>query len=328
MQRRDFITLLGGAAVAWPLAARAQQSDRMRHIGVLMHSPSTEPEAQARLAAFLQEMRDAGWEVGRNLRIEYRWSVGDAARLSRDARELVALNPDAILAGIGATTAALQQATRVVPIVFAQSIDPVGNGYVDSLGRPGGNITGFVQFDYGLAGKWLELLKEVAPQVTHVAILREPGPAGIGQWAAIQGVAHSLNVEVKPIDVQQAAGIESAVSAFAQSPNSGMITAVSAASLSHKDLIVKLATQYRLPVVYSYRAFVVGGGLMSYATDITGQYKRAAGYVGRILKGEKPADLPVQEPTKYELVINLKSAKAIGLTVPPSLLSRADEMIE
>ena len=253
-------------------------------IGVLMHSPSDEPEAQARLAAFLQGMQDAGWEVGRNLRIEYRWTVGDTAHLSRDARELVALNPDAILSGVGATTAALQQATRVVPIVFAQGVDPVGNG---SLSRPGGNITGFVQLNYGLAGKWLELLKEVAPRVTHVAMLREPGAAAIGQWAVMQEVARSLNVEVKPIDAQEAGGIERAVSAFAQSSNSGMITAVSAAALNHKDLIIKLATQYRLPVIYAYRVFVARGGLMSYATDIIGQYKRSAGYVDRILKGRE-----------------------------------------
>ena len=329
MRRREFIKgMVGSAAATWSPAALAQQAEQVRRIGVLMHSPSNEPEAQARLAAFLQGMRDAGWEVGRNLRVEYRWSVGDGARLSRDAKELVALNPDAILAGVGATAVALQQATRSVPIVFAQGVDPVGNGYADSLNRPGGNITGFVQLNYGLAGKWLELLKEVAPQVTRVAMLREPGAAAVGQWAVMQEVARSKNVEVKPIDVQEAGGIERAVSAFAQSPNSGMITAVSAAALNHKDLIIKLATQYRLPVVYSYRVFVTSGGLMSYATDIAGQYKRAAGYVDRILKGEKPAELPVQDPNKYELVINLKSAKAIGLTVAPSLLSRADEIIE
>jgi ABC-type uncharacterized transport system substrate-binding protein len=329
MRRREFMKgMVGSAAAAWSPAVLAQQAEQVRRIGVLMHSPSNEPEAQARMAAFLQGMQDAGWEVGRNLRIEYRWSVGDTARLARDAKELVALNPEAILAGVGATTSALQPATRVIPIVFAQGVDPVGNQFVDSLSRPGGNITGFVQLNYGLAGKWLELLKEVAPQTTRVAMLREPGGAAIGQWAVMQEVARSLNVEVKPIDVQEAAGIERAVSAFAQSSNGGMITAVSAAALNHKDLIIKLATQYRLPVVYAYRIFVARGGLMSYATDIIGQYKRAASYVDRILKGEKPAELPIQDPTKYELVINLKSAKAIGLTVPPSLLSRADEIIE
>ena len=329
MRRREFIKgMVGSAAAIWSPAVLAQQTEKVRRIGVLMHSPSNEPEAQARLAAFLQGMRDAGWEVGRNLRIEYRWSVGDNARLFSDAKELVALNPDAILAGVGGTALALHQATRVIPIVFAQAVDPVGNGYIDSLSRPGRNITGFVQLNYGLAGKWLELLKEVAPQVTHVAMLREPGAAGIGQWAVMQEAARSMNVEVKPIDVQEAGGIERAVSAFAQSPNSGMITAVSAAALSHLDLIIKLATQYRLPAVYCYRIFVTHGGLMSYATDIAGQYKRAAGYVDRILKGEKPAELPVQDPNKYELIVNLKSAKAIGLTIPPSLLSRADEIIE
>jgi putative tryptophan/tyrosine transport system substrate-binding protein len=258
MRRRDFIKgVAGSAAVIWPRAARAQQTERMRRIGVLVHSPSNEPEAQARMVAFLQGMQDAGWEVGRNLHIEYRWSVGDRARLARDARELVALNPEVILAGVGATTPALQQATHVVPIVFAQGIDPVGNGYVDSLGRPGGNTTGFVQLDYGLAGKWLELLREVAPQIKQVAMLREPGPAAIGQWAVMQTVANSLSIETKPIDAQEAGGIERDVSALAQTPNSGMITAVSAAALNHKDLIIKLATQYRLPVVYSYRVFVL-----------------------------------------------------------------------
>jgi len=330
MRRREFIKgMVGSAVVVWPRAARAQQTERMRLLGVLMHSPSNEPEAQARMAAFLQGMQDAGWEVGRNLRIEYRWSVGDTARLFKDARELVALNPDVILAGVGATIAALQRATRVIPIVFAQGIDPVGNAYVDSLSRPGANITGFVQLNYGLAGKWLELLKEGAPQVTHVAMLREPGSAAaVGQWAVMQEVARSMNVEVKPIELQEAADIERSISSFAQNPKSGMITAVSAAALNHLDLIIKLATQHRLPAIYCYRIFVTRGGLMSYATDIAGQYKRAAGYVDRILKGEKPTEMPVQDPTKYELVINLKSAKAIGLTVPPSLLSRADEIIE
>src|SRR5262245_7167920 len=329
MRRRDFIKgLVGSAAVTWPRAGRAQQTERMRRIGVLMHSPANEPEAKARMAAFLQGMQDAGWEVGRNLSIEYRWSVGDRGRLFKDARELVALNPEVILAGVGATTPALQQATNVVPIVFAQGIDPVGATYVDSLGRPGGNATGFVQLDYGLAGKWLELLKEVSPQIKHVAMLRESAVAGVGQWAVMQTVANSLNIETKPIDIREAAGIERAISAFAQSPDSGMVTAVSAAALEHTDLIIKLATQYRLPVGYSYLVFVDRVGLMSYATDILGQYKRTASYVDRILKGEKPAEMPVQNPTKYELVINLKSAKAIGLTVPPSLLSRADEIIE
>src|SRR5262245_40078594 len=307
MRRREFVRLLGSAAVSWPLAAQAQ-NERVRRVGVLMHSPSNEPEAQARLRAFLQGMQEAGWIVGQNLRIDYRWSVGDVPRLSKDATELVALGPDVILAGVGATTPALNDATRSIPIVFAQGIDPVGGQYVDSLSRPGGNITGFVQFDYGLAGKWLELLKEVAPRVTQVAILREPGGAGIGQWAVISAVAHSMNLEVKSVDSRQAPAIERAVAAFAQTTNGGRFGAVSASALDHKDLIVKLAARHQLPTIYGYRVFVDGGGLMSYATDIIAQYKRAASYVDRILKGEKPGNLPVQHPTKYELVLNLKAA--------------------
>ena len=271
MRRREFIKGNGRFGSGHLVSQRvlAQQTDQVRRIGVLMHSPSNEPEAQARLAAFLQGMQEAGWEVGRNLSIEYRWSVGDRGRLLRDARVLVALNPDVILAGVGATTAALQQATRVVPIVFGQGVDPVGNGYVDSLSRPGGNITGFVQLNYGLEPEnGLSCLRRSHRNSSMWACCREPGAAGIGQWAVIQEAARSMNVEVKPIDVQEASGIERAVSAFAQSPNSGMITAVSAAALNHKDLIIKLATQYRLPVVYAYRFFVTHGGLMSYATTL------------------------------------------------------------
>jgi ABC-type uncharacterized transport system substrate-binding protein len=328
MKRREFITLLGGAAAAWPLAARAQPSDRMRRIGVLMATAADEPESQARLAAFLQALQQLGWTDGRNLRIEYRWSAGDASRLRRDAAELVALAPDVVLAGVGATATALLEASRTVPIVFAQSIDPVGSGLVESLARPGGNGTGFIQFEYSLSGKWLELLKEVAPQVTRVGILREPGSAGIGQWAIIQAVANSLDVELKPIGLPDAGEIERAVSAFAGSPNGGLIVVVSGASLRHRELIVRLAARHQLPAVYAYRVFVTGGGLMSYGPDNTGQYRRAASYVDRILKGEKPGDLPVQRPTKYELVINLKAAKALGLEVPLTLLARADEVIE
>jgi putative ABC transport system substrate-binding protein len=327
MKRRQFITLLGGA-VAWPVAARAQQGERMRRIGVLMHGRADEPEAQARLLAFLQGLGEAGWAVGRNLRIDYRWSVGNAARLFRDAAELVALAPDVILAGVGGTTGPLLQASRTVPIVFAQALDPVGNGYVDSLSRPGGNATGFMQFEYSLSGKWLELLKEIAPRVARVGILREPGPAGIGQWVIIQAVAQSLGVELKPIELGNAGEIERAISTFARSPNGGLITVVSAASLDHRELIIALATRHRLPAVYPYRVFVTEGGLITYGPDIAGQYRRAAGYIDRILKGEKPADLPVQAPTKYEMVINLKAAKAIGPTVPDTVLARADEVIE
>jgi putative ABC transport system substrate-binding protein len=326
MKRREFITLIGGAA-AWPLAARAQQPDRMRRMGVLMHSRADEPEAQARLLAFLQGLQEAGWAIGRNLRIDYRWSVGDIARLFKDATELVALGPDVILAGVGATTPTLQRATSNVPIVFAQGIDPVGAGYVDSLARPGGNATGFIQFEYSLSGKWMELLKELAPRVTRVAVLREPGAAGIGQWTMIQAVAQSLGVELKPIELRDPDRIERALSAFARDPNGGLIVAVSAAALTYRDLIVTLAARHQLPAVYAYRVFVVDGGLITYGPDIASLYRRAAGYVDRILKGEKPADLPVQ-PTKFQLAINLKTAKALGLDVPPTLLARVDEVIE
>ena len=329
MKRREFITLLGGAAVTWPLVARAQQqSERMRRIGVLMHTPADEPELQARLAAFMQGLQELGWAVGRNLRIDYRWSVGDSARLYKDAAELVALAPEVILGGVGATAAALQQASRTVPVVMAQGIDPVGNGYVESLAQPGGNITGFIQFEYSLAGKWMELLKEVAPGITRVGVLREPGNAAIGQWAMIQAMAQSFGAELRRIDLREASEIERSVTAFARSPDGGLIVAVSAASLTHRDLIIRLAAQHRLPAVYAYRVFVTHGGLITYGPDIVSQYRQAAGYVDRILKGEKPADLPVQAPTKYELVINLKTAKALGLEIPPTLLASADEVIE
>jgi putative tryptophan/tyrosine transport system substrate-binding protein len=328
MRRREFITLLGGAAAVWPLAARAQQAEQMRRIGVLMNTGADESESQARLAAFMQGLQELGWTAGRNLRIDYRWSVGDAARLRKDAEQLVALRPEVILSGVGPTTFILQQVTRTIPIVMAQGIDPVGTGYVESLARPGGNITGFIQFEYSLAGKWMELLKEVAPGITRVGVLREPGPAAIGQWAMIQAVAQSFGAELKPIDLRDASEIERAVTAFARLPNGGLIVAVSAASLIHRDLIIALAAEHRLPVVYAYRVFVTSGGLITYGPDIASQYRRAAGYVDRILKGEKPADLPVQAPTKYELVINLKTAKALGLTVPDTLLARADEVIE
>jgi putative tryptophan/tyrosine transport system substrate-binding protein len=327
MRRREFLGVLSGAA-AWPLAARAQQGERMRRIGVLMHTAAGEPEAQARLAAFLQGLQAAGWEVGRDITVDTRWSTGDGARLSRDAAELVATRPDVILAGVGATTPALAQASKTVPIVFAQVIDPVGAGFVDGLARPGGNATGFVQLDYSLAGKWMELLKEIAPQVTRVAVLREPGPAGIGIWAIIQAVAQSIGVELKPITSTNAEAIQRDVAAFASAPNAGLIISVSASGLVHRDLIVSLAARHRLPAMYPYRTYVANGGLLTYGADISSQYRRAAGYVDRILKGEKPGDLPVQSPTRYNLVLNLKTAKALGLTVPPALLARADEVIE
>src|SRR5262249_36203287 len=265
MKRRTFITLLGGAAAGWPLAARAQQPERMRRIGVLVHTAADEPESQARLAAFMQGLQELGWAVGRDMRIDYRWRVGDAARLHKDAAELVALGPEVILAGVGPTTQALQQASRAVPIVMAQALDPVGNGYVDSLARPGGNITGFIQFEYALAGKWAELLKEMAPEVARVGALREPGqPAAVAQWAIIQGGAQPFGAELKPSDLRDASEIERAVSAFARSPNGGLIATVSAAALRHRDLIVTLAAQHRLPTVYPYRIFVTSGGLMAY----------------------------------------------------------------
>ena len=325
MRRREFIAGFSSAA-AMPLAARAQE--RVRRVGVLMHSAADEPEAQARFAAFLQGLQEAGWAVGRNVRIDTRWSVGDNARLSRDAVELVALGPDVILAGVGGTTGALQRASRTVPIVFAQSVDPVGNSFIESMARPGGNTTGFIQLEYVLSGKWLELLKEIAPRVTRVGVLREPGPAGIGQWAIIQSVAQRLGVELKPIGLADAGEIERAISAFAPAPHGGLVVAVSAASLIHRELIIGLAARHQLPTTYAYRNFVASGGLISYGADIASQYRRAAGYVDRILKGELPANLPVQAPTKYELVINLKTAKTLGLAVPPPLLARADEVIE
>jgi putative ABC transport system substrate-binding protein len=329
MRRREFLAALAGAVAAKPVASLAQQSERVPRIGVLMHSSADEREPQARLAAFVQGLEEAGWSVGRNVRVEARWSTGDQARLYKDAVEVMALHPDAVLAGVGATTPALQQASRTIPIVFAQGIDPVGAGYVDSLNRPGGNATGFIQFEYDLAGKWLELLKEIAPGVTRAAVLREPGTAGVGQWAIIQAVAHTLGVEMKPIGLETTPSeIEHAISAFAREPNSGLVVVVSAAALTHRDLIIALAARYRLPAVYPYHELVTAGGLITYSADITRQYKRAAGYVDRILKGENPANMPVQAPIKYETVINLKTAKALGLTVPQALLARADEVIE
>ena len=331
MKRRNFITGLGGAALTWPLAARAQQPERMRRVGVLMHTTSDETEAQARVAAFLQGLHEAGWAVGRNVRIDTRWSGGDSARMRRDATELVGLNPDVILAGVGPTTAVLQQVSRAVPIVFAQGVDPVGSGNVASLARPGGNATGFLQFEYSLSGKWPELLKEIAPRVTRVGVLRDAdvagGAAAIGQWAVIQATS-PLGVELSPIVLGSAGESERAISAFARDPNGGLIVAVSARSQIQRELIVTLAARHQLPAVYPYRFFVASGGLISYGPDLIGQYRRAAGYVDRVLKGEKPADLPVQAPTKYELAINLKTAKTLGLTVPPTLLARADEVIE
>jgi putative ABC transport system substrate-binding protein len=328
MQRRDFITLLGGAAAAWPLAARAQ-GERMRRVGVLVPAAADDPEAKARIVAFLQGLQQLGWTDGRNVRIDTRWASGDVERIRTHAAELVALGPDVILAGGGAAMGPLQQATRTVPIVFTQTPDPVGAGFVASLARPGGNATGFTLFEFGISVKWLELLKEIAPRVTQVAALRDPvAPAGLGQLGAIQGVAPSFGVELSLVDVRYAPEIERAVTAFAHQPNSGLIVLSSATAIVHRDLIITVAARHKLPVVYPARFFVAGGGLISYGPDTIEPHRRAAAYVDRILKGEKPADLPVQAPTKYELVINLKTAKALGLDVPPALLARADEVIE
>ena len=328
MRRREFVAALGTAA-AWPLVARAQQPDRVRRVGVLMYTTPDEPDSQARIAALQQGLEKAGWAVGRNLLVDVRWSSGDIARLRKDAAELVTLGSDVLVAGVGPTTGTLQQANRTVPIVFAQGLDPVGNGFVASLARPGGNTTGFNQFEYSLSGKWVELLKEIAPQVARVGVARDlAGPAGVGQWAVIQAFASPMGVELSPIDLRVGDGTERAVSAFAGSPNSGMIVVVGTFATIQRDLIVALAARHRLPTIYPYRFFVDAGGLMSYGPNLIDLYRRAATYVDRILKGEKPGDLPVQQPTKYELVINLKTAKALGLDVPPTLLARADEVIE
>jgi putative ABC transport system substrate-binding protein len=330
MRRREFITLLGGAAVAWPRAAYAQQADRMRRVGVLLNRVADDPEEQARLAVFLQPLQELGWTDGRNVRIDYRWAAADANRSRTYAAELVALAPDVILAAGSQSTAALLQTTRTVPIVFVNVVDPVGAGYVARLARPGGNATGFSAFEYSLSGKWLELLKEIAPNLTRIAILRDPAiAAGIGQFAVIQAMASpSLGVELSPIDVRDGGEIERDVAALAREPSGGLIMTASTVTVVHFKLIIMLAARHRLPAVYPFRYFVASGGLISYGPDPTDQFRRAAGYVDRILKGEKAADLPVQAPTKYELAINLKTAKTLGLTVSPSLLARADQVIE
>jgi ABC-type uncharacterized transport system substrate-binding protein len=329
MKRREFITLVGGVAATWPLAARAQQPERMRRIGVLSSLAADDPETQARHAAFLQGLQEWGWTTGRNVQIDYRWGAGDPDRIRSHAAELVALAPDVILATGTPVTAALLQATRSVPIVFAQLPDPVANGFVANLAQPGGNATGFTVYEYGTSAKWIELLKEIAPRVTRAAVLRDPAIAsGIGQLAAIQGVAPTLGMEVRPAGVRDAGEIERAVTAFAREPNGGLIVLASPLAIIQRDLIITLAARHRLPTVYSRRFFVTSGGLISYGPDSIEPYRRAASYVDRILKGEKPADLPVQAPTKYELVINLKTAKSLGLEIPPSVLARADEVIE
>jgi ABC-type uncharacterized transport system substrate-binding protein len=331
MKRRDFITLLGGAAVSWPLAARAQQTERVRRVGVLVAAAADDPEYRARVAALLQSLQQLGWVDGGNVRIDTRWATTDAGDIRRHADELAALVPDVLVAATGTiTVAALLKATRTVPIVFVVVIDPVGAGFVGSLARPGGNVSGFLAFEYSLSAKWLELLKEIVPSVTRVAVLRDPDIAsGIGQFGAAQAAAPSLGMELTPVDVRDAPEIERAVTAFARSGNNGgLIVTPSALTTRYRDLIVTLASRHKLPAVYANRYFVSGGGLIFYGPDFLDQYRRAAGYVDRILKGERAADLPVQAPTKYELVVNLKTAKALGLEMTASVLARADEVIE
>ena len=328
IKRREFIMLVGGAA-AWPRVARAQQGERVRRIGVLLGAAADDAEFQAWVGAFLQGLALLGWTIGRNVRIDTRWATPNAAEIRRHAAELAALAPDVILAHGASTVGPLLQATRTVPVVFPIAVDPVGAGFVDSLARPGGNATGFMNFEYSLSGKWLELLKEIAPGVTRVAVLRDPiQPAGTAQFGVIQAAAPSLRVEVGPVNTRDAGEIERAITAFARSANGGLIVTATGPATMHRDLIIMLAVRHKLPAVYFERFFVAAGGLISYGPDFVDQYRQAAGYVDRILKGEKPADLPVQAPTRYELVINLKTAKALGLEVPATLLARADEVIE
>jgi putative tryptophan/tyrosine transport system substrate-binding protein len=330
VKRREFITLLGGAAAAaWPLAAHGQQTEQMRRVGVLMGIATNDPEGRARIAAFLQALQQLGWTDGRNVQIDTRWGAGDADRLRSFAAELVALAPDVILASGGSAAGPLLQVTRTVPIVFTQTPDPVGAGYVESLARPGGNATGFTLSEYGISAKLLEALKEIAPSVTRAAVLRDSTiQQGIGLWGAIQTAAPSFGIEVSPISARTDSEFERAVAAFARSPNGGLIVTGSGSAIAHRETIIALAARHQLPAVYPLRLFVIDGGLISYGADSLDPHRRAARYVDRILKGEKPGDLPVQNPTKYELAINLKTAKMLGLTVPPMLLARADEVIE
>ena len=329
IRRREFITLLGGAMAALPLAARAQQPERVRRIGVLMNVAAADLEGQAQVAAFLQALQQLGWNEGLNVRTDTRWGENDVERDRRYATELLAFAPDVILASGTLSVVALRRVTRTSPIVFVGVSDPVGAGLVDTLARPGGNVTGFMIFEYSLSGKWLELLKEIAPRVMRAAVLRDSAnPAGIAQFGAIQAVAQSLGVALRPVDTRDAGEIERSIASFARAENGGLIVTPSASVSAHHDLIVMLAARYKLPAVYSSRPMVIGGGLICYGPDIADQFRQAAGYVDRILKGEKPGDLPVQAPTKYELVINLKTARALGLEVPASVLARADEVIE
>jgi putative ABC transport system substrate-binding protein len=328
MKRREFVTLLGGAA-AWPLTARAQQAERVRRVGVLLPATADDPVFQTRVGAFLQGLALLGWTIGQNVRIDTRWATANAAAIRRHAAELAAIAPDVILAHGSSTVGPLMQVTRTVPIVFPIASDPVGAGYVDSLPRPGGNATGFMSYEYSMGGKRLELLKQIAPDVTRAAVFRDATQgSGTSEFAAIQAVAPSFGVEVHPVNMRDAGEIEGAIAAFARSPNSGLLVATSGLAIVNRDLIITLAARHKLPAVYFERLFVTAGGLISYGADEINQYRRAASYVDRILKGEKPADLPVQAPNKYELAINLKTAKALGLEVPATVLVRADEVIE
>jgi putative ABC transport system substrate-binding protein len=327
--RRRFISVLGSGAVAWPFGAHAQQPDRVRRIGALMNKTSDDAQARDEVAAFVGALKERGWKLGQNLQIDYRWGAGNEDNYRTYAAELVAQAPDVLLAAGGTVVGALQRVTRDVPIVFAETTDPVDRGLVASLSRPGGNTTGFIQFEFGISGKWLALLKEIVPSLTRGAVIRDPSQfSGVGEVAAIQTIAASLGVDISVVDARDGAGIERAITEFARQSNGGIIVTPSGASIAHRDLIIRLAAQQRLPAVYAYRYYVSGGGLICYGPDETDQYRRAAGYVDRILKGEKPADLPVQAPIKYELVVNLKTAKALGLAIPPSVLARADEVIE
>ena len=329
MRRREFITLLGGATAAWPLAARAQQPERMRRIGVLVPYAENDPEAKARFAAFLQGLQQSGWTDGGNVRIDARWTAGSADDTRKHAAELASSAPDVILTHGSSTVGPLLQVTRAVPIVFVVVPEPVGAGFVESLARPGGNATGFVTYEFGMSAKWLELLKQIAPGVMRAAVIRDPATStGVGMFGAIQSVAPLVGVQASPVGVHDAGEIERVITAFARTPNGGLIVTGSALTALHRDLIITLADRYNLPAIYYERSFVKGGGLISYGPDFRDQYRRAASYVDRILKGEKPADLPVQNPTKYETVINLKTAKTLGLIMPDRVLALADEVIE
>jgi putative tryptophan/tyrosine transport system substrate-binding protein len=329
MRRREFITLLGGAVAAWPIAARAQQGERMARIGVLMPTATDDPLGQSRLTAFLQALAQLGWTEGRNTRIDIRWSAADADRIRRYAAELVALAPDVILAATSSSVAALQQATRALSIIFVQVADPVGAGFVASLAQPGGTTTGFTLYEYTIGPKWLELLKEVAPRVTRAGLVRDASNVGeIALFGAVRSAAPAMGMDSSPLAVRDAAEIERDVTAFAREPNGGLVVLAGVAAAVHREQIIRLAARYRLPAVYPDHLFVTAGGLISYGPDRIDQFRRAASYVDRILKGEKPADLPVQAPTKYELAINLRTAKALGLDLPASVLARADEVIE